>query len=386
MWETLSAEERACQQACRRFAQDVIAAHYRAYDRENAFPRAVHDRAYQAGLMNVGFPVALGGRGYTHRMMAIGGEALAEVCSPTAFTMGFNHGALQPVLHAGTEAQKRAFVADLLARRGYASICLTEAPVSGSSLFLTETRSIRTEGGWRLSGAKVMVGNGCDAELFVVLADAWDGEQRGPTFFVVPRGPGVRVGPNTDKIGFRCVTTPTVVFEDVEVSDANRVGGAGEAERILGATLDYIRFGGASVILGIVSGALRDAVPWVEGRRVSLGEPLAAKSHVQLELADIFTGIRAVRGLLWRAAERLDAGLPASLETSMAKLAASRLAVDATNRVCQLYGWRGIDDDFAIQKRLRDARVTTIYEGTSEIQLLNIWRDLKARIASGDNL
>lgn len=386
MWESLSAEERAFQTACRRFAHEVIAPCYRTYDRDNTFPRAVHDRAYEAGLMNIGFPVALGGKGYTHRMIAIGGEALAEVCSPTAFTMGFNHGALQPVLHAGTDAQKRTFVADLLARRGYASICLTEAAASGSNLFVIHTRADRAGAAWRLSGTKVMVGNGCDAELFVVLADAWDGERRGPTFFVVPRGPGVRVGPNTDKIGFRCVTTPTIDFEDVEVPDANRIGGAGEAEAILGATLDYIRFGGAAVILGIVTGALREAVSWVEERRVFLGEPLATKSHVQLELADIFTGARAVRGLLWRAAERLDAGLPASLETSMAKLAASRLAVDATNRICQLYGWRGIDNDYGIQKRVRDARVTTIYEGTSEIQLLNIWRHLRAGVVDGGDL
>jgi alkylation response protein AidB-like acyl-CoA dehydrogenase len=387
MWDLLTDEERAWKRTCRRFATEVIEPRYRRYDQENAFPREVHERAYQAGLMNVGFAETLGGRGMSHRALVVGGEELAAVCSPTAFTMGFNHGALQPVLHAGTDEQRGRFVRDLLASQGYASICLTEAAVSGSNLMGLNTRAVRTGRGWSLSGTKVMVGNGCEASLFVVLADAVvDGKRRGPTFFVVPRGAGVRVGPNTDKIGFRCVTTPTVVFEEVELTDEHRLGEVGEAERVLLATLDYIRFGGAAVILGIVVGALRDVVPWVGDRRVYGDEPLVAKSHVQLELAEIYTGVRSVRHLLWRAAELLDRRAPCSVETSMAKLSASRLAVDATNRIVQLYGWRGIDREYAIEKRMRDARVTTIYEGTSEIQLLNIFRELTRSIADGGDL
>ncbi len=382
MWDLLTPPELEWKESCRRFAASAIAPHAREYDERNCFPERVHALAYEQGLMNVAFPEALGGRGLTHRALVIGGEELAAACAPTAFTMGFNHGSLRPVLEAGTEDQKRVFVRDLLARRGYASICLTEEGTSGSSLLEVATRATRTDRGFVLRGTKVMVGNGNVASLFLVLADTVDaeGRRRGLSFFAVPLGPGVRVEPNPEKIGFRCLTTPAVHFEDVLVPADHVIGEVGDAERVLFRSLDHIRFGGASVILGIAVGALRDVVPWLEERKASFGEPLIAKTHVQLELAEVYVEIQAVRLLLWRAAELLDRGRPCSTETSMAKLAASRLAVLATNRVVQMYGWRGIDARYAAEKRLRDARVTTIYEGTSEIQLLNIFRELRRSV------
>ncbi len=374
MWERLGPEELAWKETCRRFAAEVIEPYARRADQENALPRAVHERAHAAGLMNTAFPSELGGRGHSHRMLAVGGEELAAACAPTAFSMGFNHGSLQPVLLGGTAAQRQRFVADLIARSGYAAIGLTEPASAGSNLPSIRTRAVRTSGGgWRVSGTKCMVGNGCDAELFVVLADAVDsGGSRGLSFFVVPRGAGVDVGPNTDKIGFRCVTTPTVRFDGAEIPDDHRIGELGGAEALLQRSLDYIRFGGTAVILGIVVGALRAIAPWLEERRVFPDEPLIEKSHAQLELGDLYTGVRTVRLLAWQAAERLDAGQPCALETAMAKLAASRLAISATDRIAQLYGWRGADGDYPLAKRVRDARVTTIFEGTSEIQLINI--------------
>jgi alkylation response protein AidB-like acyl-CoA dehydrogenase len=172
-----------------------------------------------------------------------------------------------------------------------------------------------------------------------------------------------------------------VEFDGAFVSDDAVIGEVGGAEQVLLHTLDYIRFGGASVILGIVVGALRELGSWLEQRRVYGGERLVDRSHVQLLLGDLFTEVRAVRMLAWRAADLLDAGRPCSLETSMAKLRASQLAVRATNEIVQLYGWRGIDADYGIHKRLRDARVTTIYEGTSEVQQLNVFRLMRDSLA-----
>jgi alkylation response protein AidB-like acyl-CoA dehydrogenase len=229
-----------------------------------------------------------------------------------------------------------------------------------------------------------MIGNGCVAELFVVLAQAFvGGHARGLTFFAVPRGPGVRVGPNPDKLGFRCLTTPTVDFDAVEVADENRIGEIGQAEAILIDSLDYMRFGGGSVLLGLVVGALREILPWLESRSVLPGEPLVNKSHVQMVLGDVYAELRCLRHLLWQAARALDAGRRVSLDTAILKLRASRLAERATSEIAQLWGWRGIDNDYAIQKRMRDARVTTIYEGTSEIQLLNVFGELR-RTLRGD--
>ena len=387
MWERLTPFEREFKARCRRFAEDVIAPNAREYDEKNCFPRKVHDAAYEAGLMNVGFATELGGKGYSHRAIAIGGEELAAACAPTAFTMGFNHGALRPVLVAGTPEQRQVVVRDLLHRRGYASLCMTEPAASGSNVLNLATRAVRTARGWAITGTKCMIGNGCDASLYVVMANAFvDGKNHGLSFFVVPRGDGVEVSENPVKIGFHCLTTPTISFQGAEVSDDHLLGSPGDAERILADALDYMRFGGGSVILGLVVGALRGVLPFIEDRKVAFGESLAQQSHVKFLLGELFTELRLVRLQLWEAAEKLDRGERASLETAMVKLAASRLAVRATNEIVQLFGWRGVVDHYGLEKRARDARVTTIYEGTSEQQLLNIYRELRASLASDANL
>lgn len=387
MWDLLSRSERTWKRTCREFAERVIAPQAAGFDRDNRFPREVHDAAADSGLLNVAFPEALGGGGLSQRTLAVGGEELAAACSPTAFSIGFNHGALRPVLLGGTSQQQRRFVRELIERRGYASLCLTEPAASGSNLMALGTRAVRTGAGWSLTGTKCMVGNGTEAELFLILANAVEGgEPRGLTFFAVPRAAGVKVGPNTDKLGFRCVTTPTIELDGVEVGDDCRIGDIGQAEAILLPTLDYIRFGGGSVILGIVVGALRELGPWIERRRVYPGEPLAAKDSVQMLLADLFCELRKVRLMLWRTADLVDAGQPFALEAAMTKLAASRLAVRATSDILQLHGWRGIDGDYGISKRYRDARVTTIYEGTSEVQLLSVYRELRRNLDQGGDL
>ncbi len=384
MLDLLSPEERAFRERCRRFAADVIAPRAAEHDRTAEFPHEVHAAAWDAGIMNAGLPREWGGGGATHKAVVAGAEELAAACAPIAFTLGFNHGALQPVLHAGTDAQRGRFVRDLLAGRGYASLCFTEEDRSGSFIMDVGTRAEHTGSGFRITGRKVMIGNGTVAGVFFVLADTWaGGERRGLSLFAVPRGPGVEDGPNPEKLGFRCLPTPAVRFDGALVPEDAVVGAVGDAESVLLRTLDYMRFGGSSVILGIAVGALRAALPWVDERIVYPGERLAQKSHVQLLLADLYAEVQAVRLQLWRAADLLDRGLPCSAETSMAKLAASRLAVRATNEVVQLMGWRGIDARFGLEKRLRDARVTTIYEGTSEIQLLHIWREMRRAAREG---
>lgn len=379
MWRELSPELLRWKATCRDFAAQVIAPAQRGHDVANTHPADVIAAAHERGLMDVAFPLELGGRGLSLLHVAVGGEELAAVCAPTAFAMGFNHGALRPVVRAGTPEQRQRFVRDLLARRGHAALCLTEPERSGSHLLGVGTLARRSGAGWSLTGEKCMVGNGVPAELFLVLADAEDerGRRRGPTFFAVPRGPGVEVGPNTDKLGFRCVTTPTVQLREVALDDAHVVGGVGQAEAVLLDTLDFIRFGGASVILGLVVGGLRDVLPWLEGRRVGADEPLVTRGDVQQTLGQLLAEVQAVRGLVWRAAGLLERGEECAVETASAKLLASELAVRATNQVVQWLGWRGIDAGWSAQKRLRDARATTIYEGTSEVQRLNLARALR---------
>lgn len=379
MWATLPPELRELKERCGAFAREVIAPARDRHDRDNTHPADVLAAARERGLMDLCLPLELGGQGLPLLHLAVAGEELATACAPTAFVMGFNHGALRPIVRAGTPEQRQRFVKELLARGGHASLCMTEEQGSGSNLLQLRTTARADGSGWRLSGEKCMVGNGTVSELFLVLAEAEDGRgrRRGLTFFAVPRGPGVEVGPNIDKVGFRCLTTPTIRFRDVVLGEEHVIGGVGEAEALLFDSLDYMRLGGAPVILGLTVGGLRDVLPWLEERRVAPDDALVTKGEVQQLLGGIMAEVQAVRGLMWRAAELVDRGADCSLETASTKLLASELAVRATYEFVQLMGWRGLDARWPAVKRWRDARATTIYEGTSAVQRLNLGRTLR---------
>lgn len=373
--EGLDEAERRYVEDCHRFAQEVIRPLHVKYDEENAFPAEIHDEARRRGLLNAAFPRELGGQGLRFLAIARGGRLMARVCAPTTFTMGFNHGSLRPVMFAGTSEQRRMFVKELLERGGYASWCMTEKDVSGSNLMAIRTRADKTAGGFILRGEKCMTGNGAVASLFFVLADAWDGPRRlGPTIFAVPRQRGVEVGPNTDKLGFRCLTTVDVSFHDVEVADGHVIGAPGEGLPILVDSLDFMRFGGGIIILGLVEGALFDLVPWLEEREIYGGLRLVDDSHMQITLGRLVAEAVSLEGLLERVAVALDENRPASREASALKLLGADLALRATAEAMQSMGWRGIDARYPAQKRFRDARQTSIYEGTNEILAMNLFR------------
>ena len=386
-WAGLSSEEITWKEKCRRFADEIVRPTYRRLDEKSKFPTEIHAAAHDWGLMNASIPLELGGQGMSHRAIAIGGEELGAVCAPTAFTLGFNQGSLQPVLYAGTSEQKQVFVRDLLARREYASLCMTEPDASGSDLLSIRTLARRSDRGWILNGEKCMIGLGTEASVFFVFAATEiSGARGGFSLFAVPRGDGVSIGADVDKLGFRCVPTPSITFNDVEVPLENLIGPVGQAELILLRTLDFMRFGGAPVILGLVVGGLREIIPWIEQRRTAQGEVLLNKSNIQMKLGRIYGELQSVRLLLWRAAGLIDSGLPCGPETVIAKYQASAIAIEATQEFVQLLGWRGLDAEYPAQKRLRDARATAIFEGTNEIMLLHAFRDLRRQVHTGGDL
>jgi alkylation response protein AidB-like acyl-CoA dehydrogenase len=375
----LNAGQEAYVARCAAFATEVIAPNFRRYDEDNAFPALIHEAARVKGILNVALPRDLGGQGLGFLTMARGGRLMARVCAPATFTLGFNHGSLRPVLWAGSDGQKDRFVRRLLARGGYASWCMTEQDVSGSNLMAVRTRAERTSAGWVITGDKCMTGNGAVASVFLVLADAWDGDRRlGPTIFAVekdesPSG-SVVVSANTDKLGFRCLTTVEVSFRAVEVDDGCVIGAVGEGLPVLVDSLDFMRFGGGVVILGLVEGALLDLMPWLEDREIYGGLRLVDDSHMQVVLGRLVAEAIALEGLLERVAIALDEGRPVSREANALKLLGADLALRATAEVMQAWGWRGIDGRFDAQKRFRDARQTSIYEGTNEVLAMNQFR------------
>lgn len=372
---------------CQRFATEVMAPAVSDLDNANIFPKAIHKQAGEWGLTYAGFPKEYGGQGLSHLALATGGIELATVCAPTAFTLAFDHGALRPALVAGTPAQQERWVHALVREGGHGSWCMTEPALSGSNLLSIHTRARKVAGGWCLDGDKCMVGMGTVADVFFVYADAWSGEQHlGPTIFAVPRGPGVSVSANPPKIGFRCLPTPDVQFREAIVGEDAVIGSVGGGLEVLFDSLDYMRLGGGVVILGIVRGALSSLAPWLQEREVYGGQRLADASHVQITVGRLLARLKAAEGLLFDAAEALDAGLKPHDDLAALKLLAADLAIETTSSVAQLWGWRGVREDYGATKRLRDARQTSVYEGTSEVLAMNLFRTWAAYQAEASEL
>ncbi len=362
-------------ETCRRFADEVIAPAVRRYDELNRFPAEIHETAAKWGLSYAGFDPEHGGRGLSHLTLAHAGLEMAQVCAPITFTLAFDLGSLRPVLIAGSTEQRQRWVTDLIARGGHASWCMTEPDSSGSDLLSMATRATRVDGGWVLEGHKCMVGMGTVAEVFFVLAEAFDGDRHiGPTIFAVPRGPGVEVDPNPPKIGFRCLPTPDIKFRGARVGDDAVIGGVGRGLSVLLDSLAYMRLGGGVVILGIVRGALLEVAPWLAERRVYGDRRLGDESHVQVTVGRLLARLKAAESLLFECAAALDAGDAPVESLTALKLVAADLAIDATSAAAQLWGWRGVREDYDATKRLRDARQTSIYEGTSEVLAMNLYR------------
>lgn len=364
-----------------------MAPHVLRYDEERAYPVAVHERAAAEGILTAPFPEELGGAGLSCSEFAEGVSELSAVCPGMTWTLVFNRGALHPVLAAGTPEQKDRFITQLLQRNGYAALGLTE-PENGSNLLAARTRAVQTSSGWLLNGAKCMSGNGTVADVFLVLANTVvDSRKRGLSFFAVPReSPGVAVSDDIEKAAFRCLPTPSVTFQDVALEPISLIGGPGDGAALLNDLLATIRIGGAACGTGIVTAMLRDVLTWAGERRVYPDDRMDTLSHVQLTLARLYVELCGARKLLGDATGLADQGLPFGKESSMAKYAATELAVRASNEILQLYGWRGIAADYGVEKRWRDARALTIFEGSSEIQLLNVFRDMRRMATSEEGL
>ena len=377
MFDYLTSDEKLWQQRCRTFAQEVVAPQQAQCDREARFPHETHRRAHDEGLIDVDIPEDLGGRGVSPRRVMLWAEEVGRVCAPTALSLAITSAALQPILQGGTSEQKQVFIRNTLNRRDYASLCFTEPNQSGSALFEAQTRAVRTDDGWVIDGEKCMVGNAPHASLFIVFAQTIiGGDKTGYSLFAVPRGDGVRVDPDEVKIGFRCLPTPTVHFEQVRVPNESLIGEPGVALTLLPRVFAQNRFVSAAAILGITVGALEEVLPWAEKRQITPRERLIEKSHVRVALGDLYTEVWAVRCMIAQIAEALADGRDCSTLSTMAKLRASQLAVRATNETIQMFGWRGLTAMSGIEKRLRDARMTTVYAGTTEVHQLNIFNTM----------
>jgi butyryl-CoA dehydrogenase len=283
-----------------------------------------------------------------------------------------------PILVFGTEAQKRAYLPDLARGRKLGCYCLTE-PTAGSDAGSLRSTARDDGDAWVLNGTKIFVTNGVEADVLVVYARTGEGgRSHGISAFLAERGdPGLSVGKIEHKLGIHASSTCEIVLQDCRLPKDRLLGERDLGFRIAMATLDGGRIGIAAQALGIARAALEDAVAYAKERR-QFDRPIADFQATQWKLADMATRIHAARLLMYRAAWVRDQGRRHTREAAMAKLFASETAMWASLQAVQIYGGYGYIQDYPVERHLRDAKITEIYEGTSEIQRLVIARDLVA--------
>jgi alkylation response protein AidB-like acyl-CoA dehydrogenase len=368
----LTDEQREIRALARRFADEVVAPRAATWDREHRFPAEVLGQLGELGLLGVCVPTEHGGAGADYLAYALVLEELSRADAGLGVTVAVHTGAgTLPILAHGTPEQADRWVPPLAQGHELAAFALTEAE-AGSDASALRTRA---DADGRISGAKQWITNGSHAHVFVVFARDPDGAI---SAYLVRRGAeGFRPTREEDKLGLHSSSTADLAFEG---TPGERLGDPGAGLRIALSTLDGGRIGIAAQAVGIAQAALDVAVAYA-GERQAFGGPIGRFGAIQQKLAEMQTEIEAARALTWRAARRKAAGLPHTVEGAQAKLFASRVARHWTGEAIQVLGGYGYTREFPVERYYRDAKVTEIYEGTSEIQRLVIARALLGEAA-----
>ncbi|KAB2967188.1 MAG: acyl-CoA dehydrogenase [Thermoanaerobaculia bacterium] len=369
----LTEEQQLLRDTVRRFAGEVVAPRARELDATGEFPLDFFHAAGELGLAGVYVPEEYGGAGMDVVAYCVAIEEISRVCASSGVILSVNNSLVcDPLLAFGDEQQKREFLAPLAAGRKLGCFALTE-PEAGSDAAALRTTARRDGDRYVLDGSKVFITNGTHADVAIVFATV-DPERkhRGIVAFVVPTdAPGFSRGHHEYKLGVQASGTTQLYFEGMVVPAAWRLGAEGDGFKIAMATLDGGRVGIAAQAVGIAQGALEAALSYAKERR-QFGRPISDFQAIQFYLADMAMEIDAARLLVYKAAWAKAGGRRYTLEAAQAKLFASEMAQRVTNKALQIHGGYGYTRDYAVERFFRDARITEIYEGTSEIQKLVI--------------
>lgn len=381
---SLPEEHLMLKETVREFAQRRLEPIASEYDERQEFPWEAVREAADMGLTGLLVPESYGGAGGDTLACAIAVEELSRVWAAFGVIVSANNSlACWPILAFGTEDQKRRFLPSLAQGTRLGSYALTE-PSSGSDAASLRMTAERVPGGYRLRGTKIFVTNGANAHITITFARTDPGHgSKGISAFVVERpAQGLTVIRKESKLGIRASDTAVLSFEDVFVPQENRLGQEGEGFRIALATLEGGRIGIAAQALGIAQGAFDKALAY-SLQREQFGQRIASFQAIQFKLADMATQIQAARLLTYRAAWMKDQGFRAIQEASMAKLFASETAMMCAREAVQIFGGYGYTTDYPVERYYRDAKITEIYEGTSEIQRLVISREILRQAEAG---
>jgi butyryl-CoA dehydrogenase len=371
----LNDEHKVMRAMVRSFAEAELAPSAGERDEQERFDRALmFDRLGELGLAGVVFPEEYGGAGADYISYAIVVEELSRVCASTGVTLSahLSLGA-NPIYKFGTEDQKIKYLVPLAEGSKLGAFGLTE-PTAGSDAGGTRTTAVLDGKEWVLNGTKIFTTNGGDAEIYVVFArtDKNAEKHHGISAFIVEKEtPGFSFGKKEVKMGIRSSPTMELVFENCRIPRENLLGEEGKGFRVAMQTLDGGRIGIAAQALGIAQGAFEAAINYARERK-QFDQPIASFQAIQFILADMATQIEAARLVVYQAAYKASAGQSFSKEAAMAKLLASETAMQVTTKAVQVFGGYGYIRDFPVERMMRDAKITEIYEGTSEVQRLVI--------------
>ena len=372
----LTPEQRMIRDTARDFATRDVLPHAAGIDRRHEFPREIIAKLGTLGLMGVGVPEAWGGAGMDTVSYVLALEEIARACAATAVIMSVNNSLVcGPILAHGSDAQKRAWLPDLASGRKLGCFALSE-PESGSDAGALRTSARKAgDSGFILNGTKNFVTNGPVADVVVLLAstDPAAGSRGISAFIVDARNPGLKFGPPDDKLGIRGAPSAQLFATDAAVSADAMLGAPGSGYKIALGALDAGRIGIAAQALGIARAAFEDATKYALERK-TFGQAIARHQAIEFKLADMSTEIDAARLMIWRAAVKKDQGGRYTSEAAMAKLLASEVANRVAKEAVQVFGGYGYLTDFPVERHFRDAKITEIYEGTSEIQRMVIAR------------
>ncbi|EKS8375103.1 acyl-CoA dehydrogenase [Bacillus thuringiensis] len=373
----LSEEHEMIRKMVRDFAKNEVAPTAAERDEEERFDRELFDQMAELGLTGIPWPEEYGGIGSDYLAYVIAIEELSRVCASTGVTLSA-HTSLAgwPIFKFGTEEQKQKFLRPMAEGKKIGAYGLTE-PGSGSDAGGMKTIAKRDGDHYVLNGSKIFITNGGIADIYVVFAlTDPESKQRGTSAFIVESDtPGFSVGKKESKLGIRSSPTTEIMFEDCRIPVENLLGGEGQGFKVAMQTLDGGRNGIAAQAVGIAQGALDASVEYARERH-QFGKPIAAQQGIGFKLADMATDVEAARLLTYQAAWLESEGLPYGKESAMSKVFAGDTAMKVTTEAVQVFGGYGYTKDYPVERYMRDAKITQIYEGTQEIQRLVISRML----------
>ncbi|MBQ9254803.1 MAG: acyl-CoA dehydrogenase [Bacteroidales bacterium] len=370
---SLTKQEQLFLQMVREFAETEVKPLAAEVDEQERFPMETVEKMSKIGLMGIPIPKQYGGQGGTTQMYSMAVEELSKVCATTGVIVSA-HTSLcaHPILEFGTEEQKQKYLPKLASGEWIGAFGLTE-PNAGTDAAMQQTTAVDAGDKWILNGSKIFITNASYANVYIIFAmtDKSLGT-KGISAFIVERDfKGFSVGKKEKKLGIRGSATCELIMENCEVPKENILGKEGKGFKIAMITLDGGRLGIASQALGIAEGAMNETVKYVKERK-QFGRAIGQFQNTQFQLANMETKINAARLLVRSAAYKVDNGLPFSKDASMAKLYCAETAMEMTTKAIQFHGGYGYTREYPVERMFRDAKITEIYEGTSEVQRMVI--------------